>query len=161
MAEPYRFGGPIPERAKLLMDRRRYRSSEFFTNLKRRRGEAFDKDRSGPQSDPRSPEHASAALAARPLSHGSCSSDMSRPAPGASDGIPSKTAGSTARLLMSLSRACISLLRPRESQQPSCFERELRQAVHLRISRLPLPDPTELKPGSAQPLPPARAGESE
>lgn len=45
MAEPYRFGGPIPERAKQLADRRRHRGSEFFTNVKRRRGERFDEER--------------------------------------------------------------------------------------------------------------------
>ena len=58
MAEPYRFGGPIPERAKQLMDRRRYRASEFFTNLKRRRGRDFDEARSaalGLSPDPQRP----------------------------------------------------------------------------------------------------------
>ncbi len=46
MTERYRYGGPIPERAKQLAARRAYRSSEFFTNLKRRRGKAFDEARS-------------------------------------------------------------------------------------------------------------------
>ena len=46
MADPYRFGGPIPARAKELAARRAYRASEFFTNLKRRRGKAFDEARS-------------------------------------------------------------------------------------------------------------------
>ncbi len=45
MAEPYRFGGPIPERAKQLMDRRRFRGSESFASLKRLRGDRFDEAR--------------------------------------------------------------------------------------------------------------------
>ena len=45
MAEPYRFGGPLPERAKQLMDRRRFRGSESFANLKRLRGDWFDEAR--------------------------------------------------------------------------------------------------------------------
>lgn len=68
MAEPYRFGGPIPERAKQLMDRRRFRGSESFANLKRLRGDRFDEERASKQPFvPRSPEHAAAAAALQPF----------------------------------------------------------------------------------------------
>lgn len=33
MAEPYRFGGPIPEQVKRMASRRAYRSSESFATL--------------------------------------------------------------------------------------------------------------------------------
>lgn len=37
MAEPYRFGGPIPEQVKRLASRRAYRGSQLFATLKKNR----------------------------------------------------------------------------------------------------------------------------
>ena len=41
MAEPYRFGGPIPEQVKRLASRRAYRGSQLFATLKKNRRQDF------------------------------------------------------------------------------------------------------------------------
>lgn len=41
MADPYRFGGPIPESVQTLRARRRYRGSESFATLKKNRRQDF------------------------------------------------------------------------------------------------------------------------
>ena len=65
MAEPYRFGGPIPESVARLKSRREYRASSLYVRIKRYRGEKFDEERERKRPEPRSPEHAAAAEAMR------------------------------------------------------------------------------------------------
>ena len=52
MADPYRFGGPIPERAKQLADRRRFRASSLYVRMKRANGVLFDRQRAAEASAP-------------------------------------------------------------------------------------------------------------
>lgn len=68
MAEPYRFGGPIPESVARLKSRRVYRASSLYARMKRAKGERFDEERASKQPFvPRSPEHAAAAAALQPF----------------------------------------------------------------------------------------------
>lgn len=45
MAEPYRFGGPIPESVARLKSRRTFRASSLYARMKRANGDAFDRQR--------------------------------------------------------------------------------------------------------------------
>jgi hypothetical protein len=68
MAEPYRFGGPIPESVARLKSRRVFRASSLYSRMKGSLGEKFDEERVRQQSFvPRSPEHADAAAAMVPF----------------------------------------------------------------------------------------------
>lgn len=58
MHKPYRWGDVPPPAVQRLSDRRRYRDSEFFVNLKKRRRDAANADSTlrgcGPSAGPSS-----------------------------------------------------------------------------------------------------------
>lgn len=52
MADPYRFGGPIPESVQRLKARRQFRSSSLYARMKRANGDAFDRLRAADAMSP-------------------------------------------------------------------------------------------------------------
>lgn len=77
MADPYRFGGPIPESVQRLKKRREYRASSLHVGVKKIRRERFESERASASSSTGTPV---AAGAPSPISSAHCEEHASRQA---------------------------------------------------------------------------------
>lgn len=77
MADPYRFGGPIPESVQRLKSRREYRASSLHAGVKKIRRERFESERASASSSSGAPV---AAGVPSPISAAHCGEHASRQA---------------------------------------------------------------------------------
>lgn len=77
MANPYRFGGPIPESVQRLKSRREYRASSLHAGVKKIRRERFESERASASASSGVPVGADAPS---PTSAAHCGEHASRQA---------------------------------------------------------------------------------